>query len=98
MLLFLYLTLSLFMISLCGLFISRKNILILLMAIELIFLAVNLNFIIFSVYLDDISGQVFSIFVLTVAAAESAIGLAIIVVYFRLRGTISIDFLNVLKG
>ena len=98
MLIFVYLTVCLFSISLFGLFITRKNIIIVLMAIELIFLAINLNFIIFSIYLNDILGQVFSIFILTLAAADSAIGLAIVVVYYRLRGTISIDFVNMLKG
>lgn len=98
MLIFIYLTTFLFLISLCSLFIVRKHIIIILMAIELLFLAINLNFIIFSVYLDDIFGQVFSIFILTIAASESAIGLAILVIYFRLRGTISVDLVNILKG
>ena len=69
-----------------------------LMSIELMLLAVNLNFIIFSVFLDDILGQVFALFVLTVAAAESAIGLAILVVYYRIRGTVSIEYINLLKN
>ena len=68
------------------------------MSIELMLLAVNLNFIIFSVFLDDIMGQIFALFVLTVAAAESAIGLAILVVYYRIRGTVSIEYINLLKN
>lgn len=69
-----------------------------LMSIELMLLSVNLNFIIYSTYLDDIMGQVFALYVLTVAAAESAIGLAILVVYYRIRGTISVEFVNIMKG
>jgi len=77
---------------------TRKNFLIILMSIEIMLLAVNLNFIFFSVYLDDIIGQMFALYVLTVAAAESAIGLAILVVYYRLRGVIAIDNISSLKG
>jgi NADH-quinone oxidoreductase subunit K len=77
---------------------NRKNIILMLMSIELMLLAVNLNFIIFSVFLDDIMGQIFALFVLTVAAAESAIGLAILVVYYRIRGTVSIEYINLLKN
>ena len=77
---------------------NRKNIILMLMSIELMLLAVNLNFIIFSVFLDDIVGQVFALFILTVAAAESAIGLAILVVYYRIRGTVSIEYINLLKN
>lgn len=77
---------------------NRKNIILMLMSIELMLLAVNLNFIIFSVFLDDIVGQIFALFVLTVAAAESAIGLAILVVYYRIRGTVSIEYINLLKN
>jgi len=69
-----------------------------LMSIELMLLAVNFNFIIFSVFLDDIIGQIFALFILTVAAAESAIGLAILVIYYRIRGTVSIEYINLLKG
>lgn len=87
-----------FMIGLSGIFLNRKNLLIILMSIELVLLAVNLNFIIFSVYLDDLIGQVFALLVLTVAAAESAIGLAILVIYFRARGTIAIEEIHLLKG
>jgi NADH-quinone oxidoreductase subunit K len=88
----------LFAISVIGIFLNRKNVIILLMAIELMLLAVNLNFIAFSHYLNDISGQVFVFFILTVAAAESAIGLAILVVLFRNIRTINVDDLNSLKG
>jgi NADH-quinone oxidoreductase subunit K len=88
----------LFAISVIGIFLNRKNVIILLMAIELMLLAVNLNFIAFSHYLNDIAGQVFVFFILTVAAAESAIGLAILVVLFRNLRTINVDDLNQLKG
>lgn len=88
----------LFAISVIGIFLNRKNVLILLMAIELMLLAVNLNFIAFSHYLNDVAGQVFVFFILTVAAAESAIGLAILVVLFRSLRTINVDDLNSLKG
>jgi len=88
----------LFAISIVGIFLNRKNVIILLMAIELMLLAVNTNFIAFSHYLGDISGQVFVFFILTVAAAESAIGLAILVVLFRNLNTINVDDLDSLKG
>lgn len=88
----------LFAISIIGIFLNRKNVIILLMAIELMLLAVNLNFIAFSYYLNDIAGQVFVFFILTVAAAESAIGLAILVVLFRNLRTINVDDLDSLKG
>lgn len=88
----------LFSLSVVGIFLNRKNLVILLMAIELMLLAVNLNFIAFSHYLGDISGQVFVFFILTVAAAESAIGLAILVVVFRNRQTINVEDLSSLKG
>lgn len=88
----------LFAISVIGIFLNRKNVIILLMAIELMLLAVNLNFIAFSHYLNDIAGQVFVFFILTVAAAESAIGLAILVVLFRNLRTINVDDLDALKG
>lgn len=87
-----------FAISVIGIFLNRKNVIILLMAIELMLLAVNLNFIAFSYYLNDIAGQVFVFFILTVAAAESAIGLAILVVLFRNLRTINVDDLDQLKG
>ncbi len=88
----------LFAISVIGIFLNRKNVIIILMAIELMLLAVNLNFIAFSHYLNDITGQVFVFFILTVAAAESAIGLAILVVLFRNIHTINVDDLDSLKG
>jgi len=88
----------LFCISVAGIFINRKNVIVLLMAIELMLLAVNMNFVAFSRFLGDVSGQVFVFFILTVAAAESAIGLAILVVLFRTRSTIAVDELDSLKG
>jgi len=88
----------LFAISVVGIFLNRRNIIVLLMAIELMLLAVNLNFIAFSHYLGDIKGQVFVFFILTVAAAESAIGLAILVVLFRNLSTIDVEDLDTLKG
>jgi NADH-quinone oxidoreductase subunit K len=95
---FLVLGAVLFAISIVGIFLNRKNVIILLMAIELMLLAVNMNFIAFSHYLGDIAGQVFVFFILTVAAAESAIGLAILVVLFRNLQTINVDDLDNLKG
>jgi NADH-quinone oxidoreductase subunit K len=95
---FLILGAVLFAISIVGIFLNRKNVIILLMAIELMLLAVNLNFIAFSHYLGDIAGQVFVFFILTVAAAESAIGLAILVVLFRNLQTINVDDLDNLRG
>jgi len=88
----------LFAIGVVGIFLNRKNVIILLMAIELMLLAVNLNFVAFSYYLQDIAGQIFVFFILTVAAAEAAIGLAILVVLFRNMRTINVDDLNKLKG
>jgi NADH-quinone oxidoreductase subunit K len=95
-----YLTLSaiLFSLSVAGIFINRKNVILLLMCIELMLLAVNFNFIAFSRYLGDPAGQIFVFFILTVAAAEAAIGLAILVVLFRTRQTIDVQDLNVMKG
>jgi len=95
---FLILGAVLFAISIVGIFLNRRNVIILLMAIELMLLAVNMNFIAFSHYLGDMSGQVFVFFILTVAAAESAIGLAILVVLFRNLQTIDVDDLDNLKG
>ncbi|KJZ20402.1 NADH-quinone oxidoreductase subunit NuoK [Loktanella sp. S4079] len=89
---------ALFVIGIFGLFLNRKNIIILLMSIELMLLAVNINFVAFSSYLQDLTGQVFTLFVLTVAAAEAAIGLAILVCFFRNRGTIDVEDVNVMKG
>ena len=88
----------LFAISMAGIFLNRKNVIILLMAIELMLLAVNLNFVAFSRYLDDMAGQVFVFFILTVAAAESAIGLAILVVLFRERQSINVEDLDTMRG
>ena len=88
----------LFAISIVGIFLNRKNVIIILMAIELMLLAVNMNFVAFSHYLQDVSGQIFVFFILTVAAAESAIGLAILVVLFRHLHTINVDDLDKLKG
>ncbi len=95
---FLTLAAVLFCISVAGIFINRKNVIILLMCIELMLLSVNLNFIAFSHFLGDIGGQIFVFFILTVAAAESAIGLAILVVLFRNRHTINVADLNGMKG
>ena len=95
-----YLTVAaiLFTLGVLGIFLKRKNIIIILMSVELILLAVNINFVAFSVFLGDLVGQVFALFVLTVAAAEAAIGLAILVVYFRNRGTIAVEDVNLMKG
>ena len=95
-----YLTVAaaLFVIGIFGLFLNRKNVIIILMSIEMILLAVNINFVAFSAYLGDLVGQVFTLFVLTVAAAEAAIGLAILVCFFRIRGTIDVEDVNVMKG
>ncbi|MGL4824771.1 MAG: NADH-quinone oxidoreductase subunit NuoK [Alphaproteobacteria bacterium] len=88
----------LFTIGVFGIFLNRRNVIVILMAIELMLLAVNLNFVAFSHFLQDLSGQIFTFFVLTVAAAESAIGLAILVVYFRQRASIEVDTANLMKG
>ncbi len=95
-----YLTVAavLFSLGIFGIFLNRKNVIIILMSIELILLAVNINLVAFSVHLHDMVGQIFAMLVLTVAAAEAAIGLAIIVVYFRNRGTIAVEDINVMKG
>ena len=88
----------LFTIGVLGIFINRKNVIVILMSVELILLAVNINFVAFSTYLHDITGQVFTLFVLTVAAAEAAIGLAILVAFYRNRGSIAVEDINVMKG
>ena len=88
----------LFLIGIIGLIFNRRNVLIILMCVELVLLSVNMNFILFSVYFDDLSGQIFSFFILTVAAAESSIGLAIIIAYYRIRGSIQILQTITLKG
>ena len=95
---FLTLGAILFAISMVGIFMNRRNVIVILMAIELMLLAVNLNFVAFSHYLGDLAGQVFVFFILTVAAAEAAIGLAILVIYFRDRGTIAVEDVNRMKG
>jgi len=87
-----------FTIGIFGIFVNRKNVVIILMSVELILLSVNINFVAFSYYLNDLAGQVFALFILTVAAAEAAVGLAILVVYFRNRGDISVDHINLMKG
>lgn len=88
----------LFALGFFGIFLNRKNVIIILMSVELMLLAVNINFVAFSVFLEDLVGQIFAMFVLGIAAAEAAIGLAIIVVYFRNRGTIAVEDINVMKG
>lgn len=95
-----YLTVAaiLFTLGIFGIFLNRKNVIIILMSVELILLAVNINLVAFSVHLQDLVGQVFAMFVLTVAAAEAAIGLAILVAYFRNRGTIAVEDVNLMKG
>ena len=95
-----YLTVSaiLFTLGVFGIFLNRKNVIVILMSVELILLAVNLNLIAFSTHLNDITGQVFALLILTVAAAEAAIGLAILVVYYRNRGSIAVEDVNVMKG
>lgn len=95
-----YLTVAaiLFTLGVLGIFINRKNIIVILMSVELILLAVNINLVAFSAFLGDLVGQVFAMFVLTVAAGEAAIGLAILVTYFRARGTIAVDDVNRMKG
>ncbi|UIJ73619.1 NADH-quinone oxidoreductase subunit NuoK [Aurantimonas sp. HBX-1] len=95
-----YLTVGaiLFVTGVFGIFMNRKNIITILMSVELILLAVNINFVAFSAFLNDLVGQVFALFVLTVAAAEAAIGLAILVVFFRIRGSIAVDDVNTMKG
>ena len=95
-----YLTVAaiLFTLGIFGIFLNRKNVIIILMSIELMLLAVNINFVAFSTHLGNLLGQVFAMFVLTVAAAEAAIGLAILVVYFRNRGSIAVEDINMMKG
>ena len=95
-----YLTVAavLFTLGVFGIFINRKNVIVIMMSIELILLSVNINMVAFSTHLNDIVGQVFALLILTVAAAEAAIGLAILVVYFRNRGTIAVEDINMMKG
>lgn len=89
---------TIFLIGLIGIFLNRKNILLIIICVELVLLAINFSFLVSSYYLDDAFGQIFAIFVLTVAAAESSIGLAILVTYYRIRGSITIESVNLLKG
>jgi NADH-quinone oxidoreductase subunit K len=95
-----YLTVGaiLFTLGVFGIFLNRKNIIVILMSVELILLAVNINFVAFSAELNDLAGQVFALLILTVAAAEAAIGLAILVIFFRNRGSIAVDDVNMMKG
>ena len=95
-----YLTVGavLFTLGVFGIFLNRKNVIVILMSVELILLAVNVNFVAFSAHLDDIVGQVFALFILTVAAAEAAIGRAILVVFFRNRGSIAVEDVNMMRG
>jgi NADH-quinone oxidoreductase subunit K len=95
-----YLTVAaiLFTLGVLGIFVNRKNVIVILMSIELILLAVNINLVAFSTHLNDITGQIFALFVLTVAAAEAAIGLAILVVFFRNRGSIAVEDVSMMKG
>jgi NADH-quinone oxidoreductase subunit K len=89
---------ALFTLGVLGIFLNRKNVIVILMSVELMLLAVNINLVAFSHYLGDLAGQVFALFVLTVAAAEAAIGLAIVVVYYRNRGSIAVEDINMMKG
>ena len=95
-----YLTVAaiLFTLGVLGIFVNRKNVIVILMSVELILLAVNINLVAFSTHLGDIAGQIFALFVLTVAAAEAAIGLAILVVYYRNRGSIAVEDINMMRG
>ena len=95
-----YLTVGaiLFTLGIFGIFLNRKNVIVILMSVELILLAVNINFVAFSAFLNDIVGQIYALLVLTVAAAETAIGLAILVVYYRNRGSIAVEDINLMKG
>lgn len=88
----------LFIISVIGIFLNQKNILVMLMALEMMFLAVSFNFILASIYLDDVAGQIFSLLILTVAASESSIGLAILVIYYRIRNNITMELMTLIKG
>lgn len=88
----------LFVMGICGIFLNRKNIITILMSIELMLLSVNINMVAFSTHLGDLAGQVFTVFILTVAAAEAAIGLAILVIYYRNRGSIAVEDINLMKG
>jgi NADH-quinone oxidoreductase subunit K len=95
---YLSINIIIFFIGMLGLVLNRKNILIILMSVELMLLSVTMNFIVFSVHLDDLLGQIFALFILTIAAAESAIGLAILVIYYRIRGTIAVERVQTMRG
>lgn len=95
---FIHIALTVLVLGIWNVYVLRKNIITIIIAVELILLAINLNFIVFSIYLNDIAGQIFALLILTVAAAESAIGLAILVIYYRITGLISVDYVNMLKG
>jgi NADH-quinone oxidoreductase subunit K len=95
---YLFLSAVIFTLGVFGIFVNRKNVIVILMSIELILLSVNVNMVAFSVYLQNITGQIFTLFILTVAAAEAAIGLAILVVFFRNRGSIQVEDINSMKG
>ena len=95
---FLVISFFLFFSGLFGIFLNRKNVLIIIMSIELVFFSINFNFLIASVFIDDLIGQLMTLFILTVAAAESSIGLSIFLTFYRKKGTIAIEFINVLKG
>lgn len=95
---YLILAAVLFTIGVFGIFLNRKNVIVILMSVELMLLAVNINFVAFSAFMEDLTGQVFTMFILTVAAAEAAIGLAILVVFFRNKGSIAVDDISVMKG
>ena len=95
---FLLISITLFIISIFGIFLLKRNLIVILMSIELCLLSINFNFILFSVYLDDVIGQIFTLLILTVAAAESSIGLAILVMYYRRKGIIAINVMNYIKG
>ncbi len=95
---YLFLSAIIFTLGVFGIFVNRKNVIVILMSIELILLSVNINLVAFSVYLQNITGQIFTLFILTVAAAEAAIGLAILVVFFRNKGSIQVEEINSMKG
>ena len=95
---YLFLSAIIFTLGVFGIFVNRKNVIVILMSIELILLSVNINLVAFSVYLQNITGQIFTLFILTVAAAEAAIGLAILVVFFRNKGSIQVEDINSMKG
>jgi NADH-quinone oxidoreductase subunit K len=96
--LYVFLSIYIYLIGIYGIFLTRKNIIIILISIELILLAINMLFVIFSIYFDDFIGQLFSFFILTLAAAESALGLSIMIIYYRLRGFLDINYINLIKG